>query len=358
MKVLFETHHLYYWPNFMPVVQEMLRREKFEINVSIPKRTISIQENILFDACKEIGVQFITADTEEERIFLLSENNYDIIVVGNVGQLNKIIRSDAVAVMVYHGIGLKNSYYNDVDNRINIRSVESLARYDELKSHGHNNLFLTGFTKLDRLSSISNNFIDNIKSSLKIDPRKKTILYAPSFYPTSIEKICPFLPDLIKDYNLIIKLHGFSWEQKKYLYQNVICSTLSQNNKGIYLLPNDCYDIIPYYILSDILISDISSTMFEYLALNKPIIQARCYSLKLRHRIFYNRFMKKMDFERQESVDFAYQISDPADLLSRVYFALDNINEMSQLRKEASDYYLMNADGKASSRLVDEIENY
>jgi len=31
---------------------------------------------------------------------------------------------------------------------------------------------------------------------------------------------------------------------------------------------------------------------------------------------------------------------------------------MSQLRKEASDYYLMNADGKASSRLVDEIENY
>ena len=358
MKVLFETHHLYYWPNFMPVVQEMLKREKFEINVSIPKRTISIQENILFDACKEIGVQFITADTEEERIFLLSKNNYDIIVVGNVGQLNKIIRSDAVAVMVYHGIGLKNSYYNDVDDRINIRSVESLARYDELKSHGHNNLFLTGFTKLDRLSSISNNFIDNIKSSLKIDPRKKTILYAPSFYPTSIEKICPFLPDLIKDHNLIIKLHGFSWEQKKYLYQNVICSTLSQNYKGIYLLPNDCYDIIPYYILSDILISDISSTMFEYLALNKPIIQARCYSLKLRHRIFYNRFMKKMDFERQESVDFAYQISDPADLLSRVYFALDNINEMSQLRKEASHYYLMNADGKASSRLVDEIENY
>ena len=74
MKVLFETHHLYYWPNFIPVVQEMLRREKFEINVSIPKRTISIQENILFDACKEIGVQFITADTEEERIFLLSKN--------------------------------------------------------------------------------------------------------------------------------------------------------------------------------------------------------------------------------------------------------------------------------------------
>ena len=80
-----------------------------------------------------------------------------------------------------------------------------------------------------------------------------------------------------------------------------------------------------YYILSDILISDISSSMFEYLALNRPIIQAKCYSLKLRHRIFYNRFMKKMDLERQESVDFAYQISDPADLISRVYFALDNV---------------------------------
>ena len=290
IKVLFETHHLYYWPNFLPIVEEMIEREKFEINVSIPKRSLSTQEDILVAACLKIGVQFISADTEKERVIRLFKKKYDVILVGNVGQLNQIVTSEALVVMVYHGIGLKKSYYNDINDRIDIRSVESSVRYKELETYGYKNLELTGFTKLDRLSSISDNLIDKIKSDLELDQTKKTILYAPSFYPTSIEKICPFLSDLSKDYNVIIKLHGFSWEQKKYVYQNILCFELSQSNESIHLLSNDYFDILPYYMLSDILVSDISSTMFEYLALNKPIIQAKCYTLKLRHRIFNSIF--------------------------------------------------------------------
>ena len=57
--------------------------------------------------------------------------------------------------MVYHGIGLKQSYYKDTSSRINIRVVESVARFDELKNYGHRNLLLTGYTKLDRLFTIS-----------------------------------------------------------------------------------------------------------------------------------------------------------------------------------------------------------
>ena len=56
--------------------------------------------------------------------------------------------------MVYHGIGLKQSYYKDTSSRINIRAVESAARFDELKNDGHQNLLLTGYTKLDRLFTI------------------------------------------------------------------------------------------------------------------------------------------------------------------------------------------------------------
>jgi len=357
-KVLFETHHLYYWPNFLPVANELLNRGKYDVDVSMPKRSSSAQENTLTVACSLLGLQYITAESEEKRIDKLINKNYDIIIVGNVGQLNKISSPEALVVMIYHGIGLKQSYYTDIDERIDIRSVESEARFKELKNFGHENLVLTGFTKLDRLIKMSTEETVSIRSNFNIDSNKKTLLYAPSFYPSSIDKLHPFFLELGKDFNVIIKLHGFSWEQKKYFYQNVQCSELSRINKNIHLLPNDDYDIIPYYLIADVLISDISSTMFEYLPIDKPIIQAKCYNLKLKHKIFKRRFWKKMDLDRQDSVDFAYQITEPDDILGMVYYAIENMDEMSDRRLEAAKYYLYKADGNASYRLVNAIEEY
>ena len=136
--------------------------------------------------------------------------------------------------MVYHGIGLKNSYYTDIDDRVNLRAIESLDRFNELKDQGHKNLILTGFTKLDRLFTIDEKEIAILKNKLKINDSKKTILYAPSFYPTSVEKIGLQLPLLSKYFNVIIKLHGFSWEQKRYLYQSEFCEKLSRENANIF----------------------------------------------------------------------------------------------------------------------------
>ena len=58
-KVLIETHHLYYWPNFLPVVQEMLKGT-FDIYVSMPVRSSLTQENILSNACKSAEVSFLS----------------------------------------------------------------------------------------------------------------------------------------------------------------------------------------------------------------------------------------------------------------------------------------------------------
>ena len=41
---------------------------------------------------------------------------------------------------------------------------------------------------------------------------------------------------LSKDFNVIIKLHAFSWEQKKYHYQSTLFLNLSQGNNNITLL--------------------------------------------------------------------------------------------------------------------------
>ncbi len=356
--VLFETHHLYYWSNFLPIIEELTYRENYKIYVSMPCRVSKIQEQILNNFCSEISIKFLSANTEKERIKKIVKHSFDIIIVGNIGQLNKIAVQKTIAVMVYHGIGLKKSYYKDIDDRINIRAVESLNRFNELKNHGHKNLILTGFTKLDRLHTIKDHEIRLCSDYLNLNPNKKTVLYAPSFYPTSIEKICPYLPELSQDYNIIIKLHGFSWEQKRFRYQSELCNKLSKENEGIELIDNKNIDIIPFYKISDVLITDISSTMFEYLPLNRPIIQAECYTLRLKHKIFKSRYWEKMDLNRQQDVDFSYKIINPSDLLGRVYFALDNLDAMSDQRIDAFKNYLYKNDGKASSRLVDAIEKF
>ena len=64
-KVLIETHHLYYWPNFLPVVQEMLKKGTYDIYVSMPVRSSLTQENILSNACETAKVSFLSAETEE-----------------------------------------------------------------------------------------------------------------------------------------------------------------------------------------------------------------------------------------------------------------------------------------------------
>jgi len=354
---LFETHHLYYWPNFRPIVDEIINSQDYDVYVSMPRRNSTIEQKILAKECDKLSLKFITSDTESKRVDEIYNKDFDVIFVGNVGKLNDIANSKTLAVMVYHGIGLKQSYYNDISSRINIRAVESSARLKELKNQGHQNLSLTGFTKLDRLLTIKTKTINSIKGNLELED-KNTILYAPSFYPSSIEKIGPQLPLLSKYYNIIVKLHGFSWEQKRYKYQSLLFTKMAKENKNIKLIPNEIFDIIPYYKIADILVSDISSTMFEYLPLNRPIIQAECYTLSLKHRIFPHRFWKRLDLKRLEDVDFAYKISNPEDLFSRVYYALDNLDEMQNQRKKACSYYLYKNDGRASHRLIQAIKDY
>ena len=353
LKVLFENHHLYYLPNFIPIIDVMKKRKEYDIYVSIPVIMPKDEKHIFINAIKKINVKIIISENENERVKIIKDEKFDIIIVGNVGELNNIVNNDTLAVMVYHGIGLKQSYYNDIDNRINLRSVESKSRFLELKNHGHQNLTLTGFTKCDPLVK-SENILDLDSMGLKAN--RKTVLYAPSFYPTSLDQLLPILGNISYENNLIIKLHNFSWHQERYLYQSKSIMELSKKFENIYLVPPEEFNIIPFYRISDLLISDISSTIFEYLYLNRPIIMADCFNLRTKDQIFNKRFLKKMDIERMEGVDFTFRLSNPEDLTSLVYHGLEYPLDLEQERLRAQIEYLYSVDGKASIRLLDAIE--
>ena len=354
ISVLFETHHLYYYPNFLPIINEMKRRGNYSISMSIPK-TINDRERINLKKVSETeNIEFIDGSNESSRQNELQKRQFDVVIVGVPGMLEKVASKNALAIMVYHGIGLKQSYYKDVSSRINIRAVESEMRYKELKLKGEKNLLLTGYTKIDPLFKEKSKLKLIDLEALDLDPNKKTILYAPTFYPSSADKLLPYLPKLSKNYNLIIKLHGFSWSQKRYKHHSMIAKKIS--GKGIYLAPEEDYNIVPYYSISDAMISDISSTLFEYLSLNRPIFQTTFFTPRLKHLIFNSRLRNRLDLDRSEQINFTYVIEKPDQIFSIVEKVLSEKDTLSYQRQQALKEFLYITDGKASFRLIDAIE--
>ena len=88
-------------------------RDKYEIIASISNVANKEEKGVFIEACKQLNIKTITEKTESERILKIKEYGFEVVVVGNVGQLNKIAdNTDMITVMIYHGIGLKQSYYN------------------------------------------------------------------------------------------------------------------------------------------------------------------------------------------------------------------------------------------------------
>ena len=80
----------------------------------------------------------------------------------------------------------------------------------------------------------------------------------------------------------------------------------------------------------------------------------------MKHRIFNRRFWRKLDIARLENIDFTFKVNQIENLLSSVFFALENPEELSLQRKQALKSYLYKHDGNASKRLIraiGEIEN-
>ncbi len=336
-------------------MDEMRRRGNFRISASIPRSVHPREQFIFQQACSEAYVTTIAGRDEAERLAELNRRKFDVIVVGNIGKLHSIAHENTITVMVYHGIGMKQTYYRDIDDRIDLRAVESQSRMEVLKQTGYSNLVLVGFTKCDPLLQ-SPPSREEIFNQLGLDSQRKTVLFAPTFYPSSQEKLIPHLEKLSYEFNLVVKLHSFSWHQQRYRYQSEKMQEVACTSDHIYLVPPDEFNIIPYYSLADVLISDISSTIYEFLVLDRPIIMAECFTLRLKHLLFYKRFQKRLDLERMESVDFAYRLENPADVLTLIYHALEHPEEMQSRRLQAHKTYLYKADGKASWRLVNAIE--
>ena len=169
----------------------------------------------------------------------------------------------------YHDEFRKNSAYWDYLISQNEFSSQIFRRAFDFKGQ----MLEIGYPRCDILFHENNEkAIDDIKSRLNIPKDKKIILYAPTwrenqFYNKNAFKFTTEMDfdemydQLSDDYILIVKFH--------YLVKE----NIDWNKYNDFIIECDAdWDIQELYLISDILITDYSSVMFDYAILNRPMI--------------------------------------------------------------------------------------
>jgi len=355
ISVLFNIQHLYYLPQFLPVAKAMKTRGGFDVFFSATIDSPMTDYSLIKRFVLSDGWQFLDAENETERRREILSRHFDITVFGKSARAGDYCYENTLAVLLYHGIGVKSCYYTDYDPRIDVRYVEGDYRIREFEKRTlKTQLIPTGFPKLDALFDPEE--IQKATKDLKLDNDRPTVLYAPTFYPSSIEPFGEKIRELTKSFNLIVKLHHFSWTMRKYRHQKKLFLKLANECKNLRLLPVESFNIIPFFSVADVLMTEASSTAFEFLATGKPIIICDFYKLRWKHRLFNRQFRRtRIDDEIIRQLDFAIHIAEPEDAEPTIRRALDSQNEITQIYRQKRDDFLGIVDGQASHRVVEDL---
>lgn len=135
-----------------------------------------------------------------------------------------------------------------------------------------NGCYFVGWTKSDNIEKkVFTDECEEIVAQYGINKNKKTVLYAPSWEwdGRQLEMIeaCKEL-----DVNLIIK--QFPWNPKTFKFQYDICNEMAEKSKNIpnVFVLDTSINIFNAINLCDVLVSEESSTLYEAMLMDKPVV--------------------------------------------------------------------------------------
>lgn len=197
----------------------------------------------------------------------------------------KIFKSDAIfapgndvpywirglKVQIFHGLAGEKKGHFKIRDYFDLYLTQGPYFSDKFmalaKKHKNFNVTETGWCKLDKLYSISQETKRKKKNLLKQYSVKHIILYAPTFSPslTSAKKLKHIIKKLAsnKDILCIIKFHDK-------MNENIIEDYRALNNSNTFVAKED--DITLYLQIADLMLSDTSSVVYEFILLDKPVI--------------------------------------------------------------------------------------
>ncbi len=347
--------HLYHW-EAVESVYEVLTHKGWDVEVYLegwPERAFWFFKRDRRDR----GLQILK--NQGVQTTLQFHGPYDWILCTDVPSRAEIFRHTSRIAVVNHGTGIKTVLYRLLRRYSGppltffVEGPHRARRLKEEHLSPPHRIHVTGYPKLDFYHQ-GRYEGTQILQKWGLDPTRPTILYAPTYKPSSIEQIAASLMEATAAYNLIVKLHPYSYSgwYAPHKHHRLMERWVASHPHAI-LLPVEEFRIMPYVAAADIVISEASSTLFEFLAAGKHGIIVDLTHEKLRHHD--GEPLLEIDPRELLSQSFVH-IRNPEELSAAIHQALHPTEAMrSALLQDQKTYFDPN-DGHAAERIVAHLE--
>ncbi len=344
--VVFYVLYPYYFPHFLPISKE-LEKQNYQV-----KYVLSDTQNneVMEKIAKDENLDFLFG---EENLYTVDTK---VVIFANV--FAKAEELKAKTIFLCHGTGTKQCGFETALQINDIVIVEGEYRYNQfskLYPQYKEKLKKVGYSKLDEVVNITQGDKDNLYEKYNLDSTKKTILYAPTFFPSSIEKMSDSFPADFSECNIIVKPHYISLERTRYKNQQKKFAKWAKYT-NCQIMPVSEYNLVPFLVISDVMISDESAAIFEFASLNKPVIINRFLKLRWTYYLNPKKLLKRMDKDIDGYRNIGENPKSYKEMVVAVKNELQNPSKFEQERVKKSVDICGNIDGKVSFRIVEVVK--
>jgi hypothetical protein len=353
--LLIKIGFLYHKAAFDPLIDLFLADERYDVHFALDEERVRRFGVFtrpfrppLLDELERSGYRFTDR-----------KDGFDVVLTGDP-LIGAERYGDTLRCFLNHGTGIKSILYRHLAKNMDTRYeifVEGQYRVDRIRESGalgKSEIHLVGLPKLDYL--FQGRYSDRAATLRRwgLDPAKRTVLFAPTYKPTCMYEVKDALFEATRDHNLIIKLHHYSWMGRYAPHrQHRIFETRVKRFPHAVLLPMEEYNIVPYMAAADTLLSEASSTVFDFLALGKTGI---VYDLP-GDRLTHSDGRPILEEDNREFLKDAFvHVASPGELREGIARALDPTPQMRAAADRERAYRFYGLDGHASERVKAKIE--
>ncbi len=308
MKLLFYVSKLYSLPVVLPLVEEAKHTDveiAFFVSSKVKKK--------LPDEISDLQVfTDLNSGADFKPDFVLCPGNF------------VDFRLPGIKVELFHGIGVEKPSHYRIRHFFDMYLTSGpvvTRRFTQMQNrYRYFRTVETGWPKVDHILKYNT---ENLRERFEIPADRKVILYAPT-HSRTMQSATLLLPEIEKtmkpDEIWLCKPHEF---MDRSLVNGI-------TDKEHFRLITD-YDITPYLHLADVMVSDTSSVIYEFMVLDKPVVTFRTLARK----------------------DKGINIQESGELRAALDRSLLNPGEFSNNRKHHLDQVNPVLDGNISKGIID-----